>query len=169
MSGSTFPNVRDDVTSALLTRLPWHDAPPADELVAHWFAHFPGSSVEMPGATPLLEALAVAGIATALVSDGLDASRQKLARATGFDHHVRFVLSSEAAGVKKPDRPAARARSPRPLTGAPQPQCGTTAGASWSTSGVSLSLISLRRNGISSASTTPTATVPQPRRPNSIE
>ncbi len=103
VSGSTFPTVRDDVTSALLTRLPWHDAPPADELIAHWFAHFPGSSVEMPGATALLEALAAAGIALAIVSNGLDASRQKLARAMGFDRHVRFVLSSEAAGVKKPD------------------------------------------------------------------
>jgi len=101
--GSTFPSVRDDVTATLLARLPWRDAPAADELVAHWFAHFPASSVQMPGATALLETLARAGIATAIVSNGVEASRQKLARAMGFDHHVRFVLSSEAAGVKKPD------------------------------------------------------------------
>ncbi len=117
--GSPWPTVRDDVTATLLARLPWHDAPPADELVAHWFEHFPRCSVEMPGATALLEALARSGVATAIVSNGLDASRQVLARTMGFDRHVRFTLSSQAAGVKKPD-PRIFAQASERLGVAPQ-------------------------------------------------
>jgi putative hydrolase of the HAD superfamily len=101
--GSPFPNVRDDVADALLTRLGWHDLPSVDELTAHWFAHFPTCSVEMPGATALITRLVDAGIPVGIVSNGMESSRRALARHLGFDRLVRMLVSSERAGVRKPD------------------------------------------------------------------
>jgi putative hydrolase of the HAD superfamily len=101
--GSPFPAVRDDVAHALATRLRWRDATSADELVRHWFAHFPACSVEMPGATALIDRLVARGLRVGIVSNGMDASRRELARGLGLDHRVGTLLSSERAGVKKPD------------------------------------------------------------------
>ena len=103
VAGSPFPTVRDDVSSALAARLPWRDVPAHAELVDHWFAHFPAHSVEMPGATALIERLRAAGFALGIVSNGMDASRRALASHLGFARRVRTVLSSERAGMNKPD------------------------------------------------------------------
>lgn len=101
--GSPFPTVRDDVSHALATRLRWHDTPSPDELVRHWFAHFPACSVEMPGATALIDRLVARGLRVGIVSNGMDASRRELARCLGLDRRVGTLLSSERAGVRKPD------------------------------------------------------------------
>jgi putative hydrolase of the HAD superfamily len=101
--GSPFPTVRDDVAHALATRLHWRDAPSADELVRHWFAHFPACSVEMPGAGALIDRLVASGVRVGIVSNGMDASRRELARCLELDRRVGTLLSSERAGVKKPD------------------------------------------------------------------
>jgi putative hydrolase of the HAD superfamily len=100
---SPFPTVRDDVSSALATRLSWRAVPAHADLVDHWFACFPTQSVEMPGATALIDRLNAAGYALGIVSNGKDSSRRALARHLGFDARVRTVLSSERAGVRKPD------------------------------------------------------------------
>ena len=101
--GSPFPSVRDDVAHALATRLRWHAAPSADELTRHWFAHFPACSVEMPGASALVDRLVADGLRVGIVSNGMDASRRELARCLGLDRRVGTLLSSERAGVRKPD------------------------------------------------------------------
>ena len=101
--GSPFPTVRDDVAHALRTRLRWQDAPLADDLVRHWFAHFPACSIEMPGATALIDRLAAGGLRVGIVSNGMDASRRELARCLGLDRRVGTLLSSERAGVRKPN------------------------------------------------------------------
>jgi putative hydrolase of the HAD superfamily len=101
--GSPFASVRDDVAHALITRLRWREAPPADELTRHWFAHFPACSVEMPGATALIDRLVASGLRVGIVSNGMEASRRALARGLGLDRRVGTLLSSERAGVRKPD------------------------------------------------------------------
>ncbi len=103
VAGSPFPTVRDDVSATLSTRLLWRVVPAHADLVDHWFTHFPTQSVEMPGATALIERLGAAGCALGIVSNGKDSSRRALVRHLGFDSRVRTVLSSERAGVKKPD------------------------------------------------------------------
>jgi putative hydrolase of the HAD superfamily len=100
---SAFSTLRDDVGGALATRLAWRLAPTHADLVEHWLTHFPTQSVEMPGATALIERLHDAGYALGIVSNGMDASRRALVRHLGFDRFVRTVLSSERAGAKKPD------------------------------------------------------------------
>jgi len=100
---SPFHTVRDDISSALATRLRWRAVPAHAELVDHWFAHFPTQSVEMPGATALIDRLSAAGYALGIVSNGKESSRRALARHLGLEARMRTVLSSERAGVKKPD------------------------------------------------------------------
>lgn len=103
VKGSPFSTVRDDVSATLATRLRWGSVPTHADLVDHWFAHFPTHSVEMPGATALIDRLHGAGYALGIVSNGMDASRRALVRHLGLDRLLRTVLSSERAGVKKPD------------------------------------------------------------------
>lgn len=100
--GSPFPTVRDDVAHALATRLPWRDVPTAEALTRHWFANFPASSIEMPGATALIDRLVADGLRVGIVSNGMDASRRALARCLGLERRVGTLLSSERAGVRKP-------------------------------------------------------------------
>ena len=103
VAGSLFPTVRDDVAHALATRLRWRTESRSDDLVRHWFEHFPAHSVEMPGATAVLERLAGAGLRMGIVSNGAEASRRELARHLGFDHRIVTLVSSERAGARKPD------------------------------------------------------------------
>ena len=103
IADSPFPTVRDDVAHALAMRLCWQAEPEGDELVRHWFAHFPAHSVEMPGATAVLERMATAGLRVGIVSNGAEASRRELARCLGFDRRIATLVSSERAGMNKPD------------------------------------------------------------------
>lgn len=103
VAGSPFPTVRDDVAHALATRLRWRAEPQGDELACHWFAHFPSHSVEMPGATEVLERMATAGLRVGIVSNGAEASRRELARCLGFGDRIATLVSSERAGIRKPD------------------------------------------------------------------
>jgi putative hydrolase of the HAD superfamily len=101
--GSPFATVRDDVAHALATRLAWHEVPSSEALTRHWFAHFPDCSIEMPGASALLDRLAARGLRLAIVSNGKEASRRALASGLGLDRRVQTVVSSERAGARKPD------------------------------------------------------------------
>ena len=101
--GSPFATVREDIAATLATRLRWRDAPSTDELVHHWFEHFPTHSVEMPGATALLDRLAAAGVPVGIVSNGKESSRRGLVQHLGFDRRIRMLVSSERAGARKPD------------------------------------------------------------------
>jgi len=101
--GSLFATVREDIAATLATRLRWHGAPSTDELVRHWFEHFAAHSVEMPGASALLDRLAAAGMPVGIVSNGKESTRRALVRHLGFDRRSAILVSSERAGVKKPD------------------------------------------------------------------
>jgi putative hydrolase of the HAD superfamily len=101
--GSPFATVREDIAATLATRLRWHDAPSTEALVHHWFAHFPTHSVEMPGATALLDRLAAAGVPVGIVSNGKESSRRALVQHLGFDRRSAILVSSERAGMRKPD------------------------------------------------------------------
>jgi putative hydrolase of the HAD superfamily len=103
VAGSRFSTVRDDICDTLASRLHWRSVAAHAELVAHWLAHFPTQSVEMPGAMAVIERLHEAGYALGIVSNGMQASRGTLVRHLGFEPLMRTVLSSERAGMKKPD------------------------------------------------------------------
>ena len=101
--GSPFATVREDIAATLFTRLRWREPATPAELLDHWIAFFPLHAVEMPGASDLLDRLAAAGIAIGIVSNGAEPSRRELVRRLGFDRRIRTLLSSERAGVRKPD------------------------------------------------------------------
>jgi putative hydrolase of the HAD superfamily len=103
VAGSPFATVREDIAATLATRLRWHDAPSTDELVRHWFAHFPTHSVEMAGATALLDRLAAAGVPVGIVSNGKESTRRALVQHLGLDRRSAILVSSERAGMRKPD------------------------------------------------------------------
>jgi putative hydrolase of the HAD superfamily len=57
----------------------------------------------MPGTSALLDRLACDGIAVGIVSNGAESSRRELVQRLAFDRRIRTLVSSERAGVRKPD------------------------------------------------------------------
>ena len=55
------------------------------------------------GAHAVLDALAAAGIATGIITNGFSFLQKRKAQAHGLTERVRFVLTSEDAGAHKPD------------------------------------------------------------------
>lgn len=100
---STHPNIRTAVAVSLHDRLQWRTPVPVAELADHWFEHFPTQSVEMPGASLLIESLVARGVKVAIISNGARQSREATLAHLPFKYHVSLLISSESAGCRKPD------------------------------------------------------------------
>lgn len=100
---SPHPNIRTAVATTLGERLQWRLPVDVSELAAHWVEHFPAQTVEMPGARLLIEALLERGITVAIISNGTQRSRERTVACLPFAEHVSLLVSSEAAGWRKPD------------------------------------------------------------------
>ncbi len=101
--GSRFPTIGDAVAQSLAVNLRWNSAVETEELVQHWRTFFPACAVEMDGAEALVDALVSQGLVVGIVSNGAERSRRETVARLSFRRHVTTVLSSERAGVKKPD------------------------------------------------------------------
>lgn len=100
---SIHPNIRTAVAVSLRDRLQWRTPVPVAELADHWFEHFPTQSVEMPGASHLIESLVARRIKVAIISNGARQSREATLAHLPFKRHVSVLISSESAGCRKPD------------------------------------------------------------------
>lgn len=100
---SPYPNIRTAVATALGERLQWQLPVDVSEVAAHWVEHFPAQTVEMPGARLLIDALLKRGITVAIISNGAQRSRERTVARLPFAHHVTQLVSSQAAGWRKPD------------------------------------------------------------------
>jgi putative hydrolase of the HAD superfamily len=118
---SVQPNIRTAVAVSLHERLRWRTPVPVAELADHWFEHFPTQSVEMPGASHLIESLVARGMKVAIISNGARQSREATLAHLPFKHHVSALISSESAGCRKPD-PAIFLHAAQALGMAPE-QC----------------------------------------------
>lgn len=100
---SPHPNIRTAVATALRELLPWRNAVDDAEMAAHWLEHFPAQTVEMPGAHTLIKALLERRITIAIISNGTQRSRERTLACLPFAQQVTLLVSSEAAGWRKPD------------------------------------------------------------------
>jgi putative hydrolase of the HAD superfamily len=100
---SPHPNIRTAVASGLSELLHWRHPVNEAELAAHWVEHFPARTVEMPGAHTLIKALLERRITIAIISNGTQRSRERTLACLPFAQHVTLLVSSEAAGWRKPD------------------------------------------------------------------
>ncbi len=101
--GSPFTSIKQAVTVGLANEIAWKDAPSLESILVHWSDLSPTHVVEMPGALAVIDGLVERGLAVGIVSNGAERTRRMAVDALGIGGAVRSVLSSERAGVKKPD------------------------------------------------------------------
>lgn len=102
-SSSEFSSIRDAIGQTLSRHLAWRSAKAPEELSAHWVNHFPAASVEMPGASALIQELRRRGITCGVISNGAENSRRRTLDALPFGNAIRALVSSEGLGISKPD------------------------------------------------------------------
>jgi putative hydrolase of the HAD superfamily len=102
-SGSPFTSIKQAVTVGLVNEFAWRDPPSLERILAHWSDLSPTHVVEMPGALSLIDGLVDRGLAVGIVSNGAERTRRMAVEALGIGQSVRSLLSSERAGVRKPD------------------------------------------------------------------
>jgi putative hydrolase of the HAD superfamily len=102
-SDSPFPTVRAAVVHSLVLDLPWRRTVQQEEIASHWASRFPECTVEMKGASELCDQLVALGVRIGIVSNGAEKSRLATVERLSFHHRISSILSSERAGVRKPD------------------------------------------------------------------
>jgi len=99
----THSSIAASVAFALLQQLQWQVQPSLQQLTEYWFSHFPLSAVAMPDAEAVLIKLRSLGLKIAVLSNGAHASRLSILQGLGFSDYFDEIISSELAGVKKPN------------------------------------------------------------------
>ena len=100
----TQPSIAASVADALIQQLDWMKAPSLDELTAYWFSQFGLNAVAMPYAEQVLQQLKQQSYRLAVVSNGGHATRETILKGLGFQQYFDVVVSSELAGVAKPQQ-----------------------------------------------------------------
>ncbi|SEL85145.1 putative hydrolase of the HAD superfamily [Acinetobacter sp. DSM 11652] len=98
----TAPTIGGSVAHALLNQLKWKKAPELDELSDYWFNQFGLNAVMMPNAIQTLDRLKNKGFKLAIISNGGHFTRHKIIEGLGIAHYFDVIMSSEKAGVSKP-------------------------------------------------------------------
>ena len=99
----THPSIGASVAYALQQQLNWKQQVDFDELTQFWFSFFGAHAVAMPGAVELLSQLKEHGFQLAVVSNGGHATRLNILKGLGFEAYFDVIVSSELAGVAKPN------------------------------------------------------------------
>ena len=99
----THPSIGASVAYALQQQLIWHQPVDFDELTQCWFRFFGAHAVAMPGAHELLSQLKAQGFQLAVVSNGGHATRLNILKGLDFEAYFDVIVSSELAGVAKPN------------------------------------------------------------------
>ncbi|OZB97943.1 HAD family hydrolase [Paenibacillus sp. XY044] len=76
----------------------------AEDLLAYWFAEFPGCTVAMDGAEDVLRELSSIGVRIGCVTNGSARTQYAKLDRVQLRNYFDVVIVSEEAGVKKPDR-----------------------------------------------------------------
>jgi len=103
MPDSPYRDIKEAVSTTLHQQLPWLKTPPLKEIVSHWHQRFPLYSVAMPGANTLLQTLSDQAYYLGIISNGRHDTRLARAKTLMNYHYINKVVSSESAGIRKPD------------------------------------------------------------------
>lgn len=99
---SKYHKIYQAVSCELHNQLQWKFHVNVEVLEQYWKNEFPNCSVEMEGASQLIEQLDAQGLHLGIISNGADISRLKTVAATTFSQHFKQIVSSEKFGVSKP-------------------------------------------------------------------
>jgi len=102
-SDNPFSSIKKSVAHTLVTKLLWRDAPPFNTLLEYWKEYFPRGSVAMTGAEQQIIRLKSLEYSIGVISNGMHCSRVATLQSLNFLDYFDLVLSSEVAGVNKPD------------------------------------------------------------------
>ncbi|MDG3085050.1 HAD-IA family hydrolase [Vibrio hannami] len=100
---SKYNKIFQAIGSELSSQLNWARSKPDAVLSDFWKEEFPKCSIEMEGATTLVNYLHQKGYHLGVISNGAENSRVSTIKATPFGHLFSQIVSSEKFGISKPD------------------------------------------------------------------
>jgi len=103
MPDSPYRDIKEAVSTTLHQQLPWLKTPLLKAIVSHWHQRFPLYSVAMPGANTLLQTLSEQAYYLGIISNGRHDTRLARAKTLTNYHYINKVVSSESAGITKPN------------------------------------------------------------------
>ncbi len=100
---SPYKSIKDAVSHELHKNIVHSSKITVEDIREHWIHYFPKSTIPMSGANDLLNHLYQEGYYLGIISNGADESRFATARSLAAYHYINKLVSSEAAGVSKPN------------------------------------------------------------------
>ncbi len=100
---SPFTSIKQAVSHGLKTQIVWRQAVEQDALLDHWERHNAVCTAAMPGAAEAVGFLAANGVRVGVISNGSHRTRLEKVARLPFAAAIELTVSSESAGVKKPD------------------------------------------------------------------
>jgi len=95
---------KEQMVAEMLAVIPWQEAPTADQLLAHWYEHYPLCPEPMDGLFEVLGALEQLAMPMGMITNGKTATQNQKIDVLGIRRYMRCVTVSQTVGVSKPDR-----------------------------------------------------------------
>ena len=100
---SPYKTIKDAVANELHKQFIRSDKLTIRDIREHWLHQFPQCTVPMNGANELLAELSEQGFHLGIISNGADKTRIATAKFLDSFSHIKQLVSSEAAGIRKPE------------------------------------------------------------------
>lgn len=99
---SPYKTIKDAVSHELHKLFLAHSSTKTEDVRNHWINIFPDCAIPMCGANDLISYLSGNGYYVGVISNGAHESRKSTARKLASFSHIKQLVSSESAGVRKP-------------------------------------------------------------------
>jgi putative hydrolase of the HAD superfamily len=100
---SRYTTIKDAVSNELHKHLPWSLPPSVNDIKTYWHRRFPECSIPMQDAEKVLETLSESQCHIGIISNGAHDTRVARAKTLKTYSVVDQLVSSESAGIKKPN------------------------------------------------------------------
>lgn len=95
---------KEQMVAELLTVIHWQEVPTAEQLLSHWYEHYPLCSEPMDGLFEVLETLDRSAMPMGMITNGKTTTQNQKIDILGIRRYMRCVTVSQTVGVSKPDR-----------------------------------------------------------------
>ena len=102
-AGSPHGSIKQAVSHGLKTQIVWRQAVEQEALLDHWERYNAVCTAAMPGAAEAVAALLARGVRIGVISNGSHRTRLEKVARLPFASAIELTVSSESAGVKKPN------------------------------------------------------------------
>ncbi|ROR97901.1 putative hydrolase of the HAD superfamily [Sinobacterium caligoides] len=100
---SPYSTIKEAVSNELHKRFVRSKKLTVEDILGHWLQNFPLCAQPMSRANELLAQLSAQGYHIGIISNGADKTRLATAKTLGAFDSIKQLVSSEAAGIKKPN------------------------------------------------------------------